>query len=810
MSKLMLKQILFIFTLIGMLPLYAHSSSPAGEIIEPPPGKSVLKVNFPNLEINKGNLGCRMNARGRTIPRLVNPRTGRSIPLRKRMRKRLKRAADRGLSSRRIVKIRRKMRQNFQIASHKQLCKAVLSEPQSFIPNSEGELPEVVHPLSPFPGKSLCEAADYDGDGDTSRSDLMVFLKEWRKQSSVTDLNGSGSTDIEDLKLFFSLWGSIDNCDPWSRSHDFTALPMTSAGWTDFNALFDHPDYYNDSKVVYVSDSEGSDSSGRSYDIDDSRIGGDPFRPSGEINPYKTIAEAYGQLREGYPDILLLKRGDIWSGQILGSGKWARSGRSKRERMVVGAYGQEGPRPKIITHGSVIRVWGLGADYTLKNVAFTGVHLHAVHKDPNHDLYDPMDDEGAYIRFLQASSDILFEDLHLEYVSWILQFDEVNGKNIAIRRTVTERNYSSPTPGGHSQGIYTKGVIGLLIEESIFDHNGFIDRDCATPTCVDSSQGATIFNHNLYLQHGSGPAIVRDNIISRASSHGIQARAGGVIENNLLMRNPLTAFVAGGAVDPLYKEISVMRDNVVLEGNDINSATPRGMALDHNNAYQSLIERNIVANMLPETSEHNNRAFTIICNDDANEQCSSIVRNNITYNWSNEDGRANGIQLSVSPAKLTYFALHDNLWSKRGFNSGGDMVSISNYPEVSHLLDIKGNKYFHPEIFQAGSHGGTFNIGSGSTNFSTWQSEVEPDATAATSYDYPDPCRTAATYYHEVILGNDPAENCDVMHDDDLFESFMENAINRSRFSGPDAYKAYSANTVNNYIRQGFGMKARD
>src|SRR5690606_32024135 len=143
-----------------------------------------------------------------------------------------------------------------------------------------------------------------------------------------------------------------------------------------------------------------------------SRIGGDPFQPTGEIKPYKTIAEGYGQLREGFPDILLLKRGDVWSGQILGSGKWAKSGRSKRERMVVGAYGEEGPRPKIITHGSVIRVWGLGDEYVLKNVAFTGVHLHAVHKDPNHDLYDPMDDEGAYIRFLQASSDILFEDLH--------------------------------------------------------------------------------------------------------------------------------------------------------------------------------------------------------------------------------------------------------------------------------------------------------------------------------------------------------------------------------------------------------------
>ena len=52
--------------------------------------------------------------------------------------------------------------------------------------------------------------------------------------------------------------------------------------------------------------------------------------------------------------------------------------------------------------------------------------------------------------------------------------------------------------------------------------------------------------------HNSG-VVVRGNVFANASSHGLQARAGGIIENNLFLKNPIgmvfgngTSFTPGG------------------------------------------------------------------------------------------------------------------------------------------------------------------------------------------------------------------------------------------------------------------------
>src|SRR5690606_23393599 len=86
------------------------------------------------------------------------------------------------------------------------------------------------------------------------------------------------------------------------------------------------------------------------------------------------IKNGYDQLRDGYPDFLMLEAGGKYT--LNGGIKWAKSGRSAGEPMVFGVIG-DGGRPTIRTSGGAINFSG-----TVKNTAFVGLHLLAADRDP--------------------------------------------------------------------------------------------------------------------------------------------------------------------------------------------------------------------------------------------------------------------------------------------------------------------------------------------------------------------------------------------------------------------------------------------
>jgi hypothetical protein len=90
------------------------------------------------------------------------------------------------------------------------------------------------------------------------------------------------------------------------------------------------------SRVVYVSSSTGSASNSG---LDAS-------------HPVQTLAQGYALLRDGQPDYLLLKRGDVWNGEYFSNwNKWGPAGSATP--MVVSSYGS-GPRPIIQNNMSQI------------------------------------------------------------------------------------------------------------------------------------------------------------------------------------------------------------------------------------------------------------------------------------------------------------------------------------------------------------------------------------------------------------------------------------------------------------------------
>ena len=306
-----------------------------------------------------------------------------------------------------------------------------------------------------------------------------------------------------------------------------TAAPLATAtaGVTrnaDGNTVFTPS---GDTRTIYVSSSQGNDSnSGLSPDA-----------------PLRSIEAGKSLLRDGNPDWLLLKRGDQWQE---GLGNWLTRGRNAQEPIVVGAYGS-GDKPLLRTGDNT----GLNA-YSLPNfhdIAFTNVHLQSRVQDR-----EDLDRRTTGVRFLAPGKNVLFEGVTLEGYSdnMVLRgWDQQRTiKDVSVRNSVIIDSYSRQ---GHSQGIYASKVENLTIEGNVIDHNGF------NPAVQGA--GPTIFNHNLYIRDAKG-LNVRGNIISRGSSHGLQARTGGEIDENLFVDNAI-AFIVGG-------NTGGADDNVVIHASD--------------------------------------------------------------------------------------------------------------------------------------------------------------------------------------------------------------------------------------------------
>ena len=85
---------------------------------------------------------------------------------------------------------------------------------------------------------------------------------------------------------------------------EFTVPAQDNNGWSVLTPSAD-------SRLIYVSE-DGNDTTAEFYLPYNDEIGNNPYNPSGTIKAYATIDAAMEQARSGYPDYVLLKRGDTW------------------------------------------------------------------------------------------------------------------------------------------------------------------------------------------------------------------------------------------------------------------------------------------------------------------------------------------------------------------------------------------------------------------------------------------------------------------------------------------------------------------
>ena len=505
--------------------------------------------------------------------------------------------------------------------------------------------------------------------------------------------------------------------------------------------------------TIYVSSSDGDDS----------------FDGLSESKPKKTIAAGYDLLRTGIPDTMLLKRGDIWTNEKLA--ELLKSGLSKSKHLTFFSYGTSSERPLLRYNDGGNAITILNDTGVTRHVTVKGLHFK---------------NEGTImivgISILGVTKDFVIDDCYVEGFKTNISAQAYIGpvEDFTIKNSVIIDAYSK-NHDAHSQGLYCGGVSGMLIENCLFDHNGWKEG-------VTGSE-PTIFNHNMYISNGCSDVIVRNNLICRASSHGLQLRCGGIIEGNLLVRNPIGILLGGGY--PLLPSTGVtgsISGNVVIEAEDIANYEYtdryRGEGIGLANISPEFgvsVTNNIVAN---EMSQGGGNGYTLSGHDDDELGYTGIHKlefdNNIAYNC--------GRTLQIKGELLSDMTISNSVFQVTDatslmifyFNSldiDADIISYQNNTWYSNSED----HWF--TLVQADGGGGIM-------EYDEWQLLSE-ETGKKEEVEFFEPSRNLDLYNYEILEDSASVEYLS-------FDSFIENA---RKYWGDSRY---SASEIINYIREGF------
>lgn len=520
-------------------------------------------------------------------------------------------------------------------------------------------------------------------------------------------------------------------------------------GWTIFTPSAE-------TRLIYVSASQGNDATAQFYSNSDLEINGNPFQPQSTILPYQTLSAAFSQVRTGHADWVLLKDDDTFNNPNIPLLNL--NGRSKSEPILISSYGNSGNRPTLLSANSNLFNFTGNAN----NIALVGLHGNASLRTPSND--------PVAINILNAPfSYFLVENCYFEnYASNIVVQDynsttSYTHKNFIARRNILINSYLA---GGNASGVYMYHIDSIQFFQNLIDHNGWHESI--------SGAGANGFSHNTYFHPACGYLDFSENIVSRASAVGIGARCGGKIYNNLLLDNPRNILI--GSFDPSQinwpteaaeSEVSY---NVVL-GARVESYDPgNGISLER--VRNSYIHHNILAHFT-ETSDYNN-GFGL----NYIENCK--LSRNIIYNW------ANNVSSGPSYASAVFIGtnrLGNNLIDSNKIQLHTSQAYCINNNGSNSNLSYSGNSYYNiisnPNWFNTGSYADWINNNSelGSSN---------------SAISFFEPNRNIQSYM--TLLGAGTS-----------IEDFINAAKNQSKNNWNINY---TASKLNDYIRIGFNEEA--
>jgi hypothetical protein len=545
-----------------------------------------------------------------------------------------------------------------------------------------------------------------------------------------------------------------------------TDLNLDGEGWTVFTPSAD-------SRIIYVSESDGDDQTAVFYTIGDSLIGSDVFNPQGDIKPYKTILAAYAQVRNNFPDYLLLKKGDVWFERLPNS----KSGRSLSEPMLYGSYGDdELPRPLLKT--------GSNDMISMNNrsfIAIAGIHGYAHTRNPDdQDYVSGMGGKG--IRHTGFSRGLYVENCKFDfYLEVAIHAGNTSLTNAVFRRNVVTNNYSI---NSHSQGIYANNIDTCIIEDNVFDHNGWLIQQ-EGPGQNQANGQATIFNHNAYLENMKN-FVLRNNLFMRASSIGCKFTGYGgpeaatlakniIIDNNLYLDCEIGISIGGNENPNVFRfnDVNIL-NNIFL---DMGRSRPTNRDIAWGiGAYfwnGGKIHRNLFIHQ-PRQVLVNSYAL------DFGGRVSGVeISENITH----------GIFSTSSIVRLRNDSTFSNVSIKSNYFQSNYSAGLISYPGLNvSNISFSDNKYYSSKYENS-----WFDVSGSWVGMETWQS-ISYETGLASFVEFPDTSRNIEKYHN--WLGEEPS-----------IDAFINEAVKQQKNNWRQAYTTCE---LNRYLRAGFALNTID
>jgi hypothetical protein len=547
----------------------------------------------------------------------------------------------------------------------------------------------------------------------------------------------------------------------WETS--FTQPQQDANGWSILSPSAD-------SRLIYVS-SSGNDSTAQTYLPSAAEIGSDPFNPSGVILPYATLTAALAQMRNGYPDYVLLNRGDTWSATAT---IFPKAGRSVTERSVLGYYGTNVARP-------VVKFYGVDlsrASYS----AVIGIQFVASQRNPASPDFVSFNIDATGLHALGGYNNsvvggLLIEDCWFDWFSGNVLQSPVGGggpvlADVIVRRNIFTNDYSSSS---HSQGLYSDRA-SILLEENIFDHNGWYQQGLNN---VQTDGMATFFNHNTYFSEARD-TIFRKNIFLRAASIGSKFTSNTPsganqiktwnlqIDNNLYVEGEIGISLGGNDDQnngPRWRNIYVTNNVMMHIGRTQPTSRTLGWGLDVQDWQGGLVQGNIFATW--GDSVVNNTYALHSVGDTSRVEYS----NNIFYN------------ITGGNPQIAFL----NPGNQTGVSFFGNEIQITGTIMLNDLTEqgIFHDNYYSSTLDQSQWFALT---GTSRVSLADYRTSTGDTTSIAGTRTYVAPDRTVETYLASQGLATD-------------MDSFAAELVQQSKFNWRPAL---TADAINNYIRAGF------
>jgi hypothetical protein len=156
-----------------------------------------------------------------------------------------------------------------------------------------------------------------------------------------------------------------------------------------------------------------------------------------------------------------------------------------------------------------------------------------------------------------------------------------NCQFLDIRRpskTVSWGTGDGAARNNRTSGMFLSDIVGLDVDGCLFDYIGWgIGYDV---NCGPGPQPPSQYSHCLYIQRNCTNVTVRNNIISRGGSFGVQVRPGGIVTDNIFVdcNNSANALMANTANSPAGSNANqtYMARNIIAYGAEKDAIWPIG------------------------------------------------------------------------------------------------------------------------------------------------------------------------------------------------------------------------------------------